>query len=332
MKAQAQANTSRRCVFAIGVAILAMLMAGLIQPVSAQRDYAGCTSYATQEAAQTTLDRTDDPVVVEILDGDGNGIACDERPDGGPAVVDPTSCGHFETREDAQAALDARPELAITLDSDGDGIACKELQTGGPVVVDPVSCGFFETQEDAQAALDENPELATTIDSDGDGIACEELHTGDQTVVVCNEALGTLVEVSQQALDQDSLDFPFHRATEAEIAAGECATVIVCNTANGKLIEVSDTESVLGGLDFPSRKATEAEIAAGTCAVSPPVTPVATPLSPGDAEDAGEVTALPTTGAGTSAEQAPQVPLMAVSLVLTLAALLLRSRTQRSRA
>jgi PAS domain-containing protein len=264
-------------------------MAGLIQPVSAQRDYAGCTSYATQEAAQTTLDRTDDPVVVEILDGDGNGTACDEVPGGGPAVVDPTSCGHFETREDAQAALDARPELAITLDSDGDGIACEELQTGGPVVVDPVSCGFFERQEDAQAALEKNPELATTIDSDGDGIACEELHAGDQTVVVCNEALGTLVEVSQQALDQDSLDFLFHRATEAEIAAGECA-------------------------------------------VSPPVTPVATPLLPGDAEDAGEVTALPTTGAGISAERVPQVPLMAVSLVLTLAALLLGSRTQRSRA
>ena len=330
MKAQVQAHGGRHILFAIGVTILAMLLMGLAQPVGAQRDYASCESYATQEAAQATLDSTDDPVVVEILDGDGNGIACDEEP-GGPAVVDRVSCGFFETQEDAQAALDARPELAITLDSDGNGIACEELLTGGPVVVDPVSCGFFETQEDAQAALDARPELAVTLDSDGNGIACEDLPSSDQTVVVCNEALGTLVEVSQQALDQDSLDFPFHRATNAEIAAGECATVIVCNTANGRLIEVSDTEGVLGGLDFPSRRATDAEIAAGTCAATPPVTPVATPVSPGDADDGGKVTALPATGAGTSAERDLWVPLLAVPLLVTLVGLLLLSCIQRPR-
>ncbi len=246
------------------------------------------------------------------------------------AQMDRVSCGFFETQEDAQAALEVRPELAITLDSDGDGIACEELVTGGPVVVDPVSCGFFETREDAQAALDENPELAITLDSDGNGIACDDDQTGERTVVVCNEALGNLVEVSEEALEQDSLDFPFHRATEAEIAAGECATVIVCNTANGRLIEVSDTGAVLDGLDFPSRRATEAEIAAGTCAATPPVTPVTTPVAPGEEGDSGKVTSLPTTGTGTSAEQGPQVPLIAAPLVLTLAILLLRSRAWRS--
>jgi hypothetical protein len=90
------------------------------------------------------------------------------------AQADRVSCGFFETQEDAQTALDDRPELADVLDGDGDGIACEELRTGGPVVVDPVSCGFFETQEDAQAALDDNPGLATTLDSDGDGIACDD--------------------------------------------------------------------------------------------------------------------------------------------------------------
>lgn len=195
--------------------------------------------------------------------------------------------------------------------------------------VDRVSCGFFETREDAQAALDENPELAITLDSDGNGIACEDFQTGGPVVVVCNEAVRNLVEVSEEALAQDSLDFPFHRAAEAEIAAGECATVIVCNTANGRLIEVSDTEAVLDGLDFPSRQATETEIAAGTCTATPPVTPVTTPVAPGD-EDSGKVTALPVTGTGTSAEQAPQVPLIAALLVLLLAILLLRSRARRS--
>ena len=197
--------------------------------------------------------------------------------------------------------------------------------------VDRVSCGFFETQEDAQAALDARPELAVTLDSDGNGIACEDLPSSDQTIVVCNEALGTLVDVSEEALDQDSLDFPFHRATQAEIAAGECATVIVCNTANGRLIEVSDTESVLGGLDFPSRRATNAEIAAGECAASPPVTPFATPVSPGGEGDPDKVTALPTTGAGTSVEQALWVPMMAVPLVLTVSTLLLLCCIQRPR-
>jgi uncharacterized protein YfcZ (UPF0381/DUF406 family) len=140
------------------------------------------------------------------------------------AQVDRVSCGFFETREDAQAELDARPELAEVLDSDGNGVACEELQTGGPVVVDPVSCGFFETREDAQAELEARPELAEVLDSDGDGIACETLpSTGGPVVVVCNEASGILIEVSESALDQDSLDFPFHRATQAEITAGTCA-------------------------------------------------------------------------------------------------------------
>jgi len=139
------------------------------------------------------------------------------------AQRDDASCGHFDTQADAQAALDETPDLATSLDADGNGIACEESQTGGPVVVDPVSCGFFESQEDAQAALDGDPSLATTLDSDNDGITCEDaFETGGPVIVVCNQALGTLVEVSEAAIDQDSLDFPFHRATEAEITAGAC--------------------------------------------------------------------------------------------------------------
>ncbi len=48
----------------------------------------------------------------------------------GPVVVDPASCGHFDTQEDAQATLDERPELAATLDPDGNGIACETLPKG----------------------------------------------------------------------------------------------------------------------------------------------------------------------------------------------------------
>lgn len=256
------------------------------------------------------------------------------------AQVDRVTCGFFETQADAQAALNARPELAPALDGDGDGIACEELQTGGPVVVDPVSCGFFETQADAQAALDDDPELALTLDSDGDGIACEDaFETGGPAVVVCNEAIGTLVEVSQTAIDQDSLDFPYHLATEAEVAAGECAVVVVCNEASGALIEVSDTEGVLGGLDFPFHRATEAEIAAGTCAVPAPVTPVGEGKPDKDVggednavDDAEpeEVVALPSTGAGTHGEQPSHAPLSWALLAMAIGAIALRARIRQS--
>jgi len=196
--------------------------------------------------------------------------------------------------------------------------------------VDRVSCGFFETQEDAQAELDARPELAEVLDYDGNGIACEELQTGGPIVVVCNEALGTLLEVSQDALDQDSLDFPFHRATQAEIAAGTCAvaypvepTVVVCNEALGTLLEISQDALDQGILDFPSRPATQAEIAAGTCADTVAVTP-------GGEGESDEVVKLPATGTGRSGERSQQGPLVAVLLVLTVGAIRLRSRIQRS--
>lgn len=97
-------------------------------------------------------------------------------------------------------------------------------------------------------------------------------------VVVCNEAIGTLVEVSQEAIDLGSLDFPYHLATDAEIAAGECAvaapgapdeepTVVLCDELNGKLVELPEWIAE-GAVDFPSHLATDAEIAAGECAAT----------------------------------------------------------------
>ena len=98
---------------------------------------------------------------------------------GGPAVIDPTSCGHFESQEDAQEALhsDDLPN-SESLDPDGDGIACEMRWPVDPVsppaVYDPTSCGHFETQEDAQAAYNSGdlPE-PENLDADGDGIVCE---------------------------------------------------------------------------------------------------------------------------------------------------------------
>ncbi len=146
---------------------------------------------------------------------------------GGLIVADLADCQNFETQSEAQLALDQNPEFASTLDINGNGIACDEI-TGGPVVIDPASCGHFDSQSDAQVALDENPDnaaLVLALDPDGNGIACEDrfgVEPGDTVVVVCNEANGSLIEIRDESL-LSGLDFPFHRATQAEITASACA-------------------------------------------------------------------------------------------------------------
>lgn len=82
--------------------------------------------------------------------GSGGLRTASAQDSGGPAVVDPTSCGHFESQEDATEALHsgelANPE---PLDPDGDGIACETRWStdpgSPPPVYDPTSCGHFET-------------------------------------------------------------------------------------------------------------------------------------------------------------------------------------------
>ncbi len=105
-------------------------------------------------------------------------------------------------------------------------------------------------------------------------------------VTVCDEANGTLVDVSEEAANLGQLDFSYHLATADEIAAGACdvtasgpeepepgsdgetARVVVCNEANGTLVEVSEESANLGQIDFPYHLATADEIAAGVCAVT----------------------------------------------------------------
>jgi hypothetical protein len=100
-------------------------------------------------------------------------------PNGPPPVRDYVSCGHFETRADAQAYFDSRElDLPEVLDADGDGIACEDAfldPDSPPPAMDYTTCGHFESQASAQEALESgllpNPSL---LDGDGDGIACED--------------------------------------------------------------------------------------------------------------------------------------------------------------
>lgn len=342
MNAHAQAHIGMRHLVGFvgfGVAILAMLVMGLIQPVGAQETPITCALFETQPEAQATLDQN--PLFGENLDPDGNGVACEELPETDPSPTgDFTSCDQFESREDAQRELNARSddslERRFALDPDGDGMACEDtfgvgdgeqpenLRTcddfasqeeaqayvdneatdlqgaildpdgdflacedafGGQVAVDPFDCGMFGSRERAQAALDADAELAEFLDEDGDGVACEELGTDGPVVVVCNTQLGTLVEVQ-------------------------------------------DSEEILSQLDFPFRRATQAEIAAGTCGATVPA---------GDGEpegDAGsdEVVRLPATGSGpaaTAVEPGSVAAAVLTVLVLTLRAVWLRTTSQR---
>ena len=310
MSSQGQSHGAGRYLFGIGLAMLAMLMLGLIQPVSAQRDYGSCEAYASPEAAQAVLDQSSDPIIAAILDGDGNGIACDQPTTGGPAVVDPTSCGHFESQADAQAALDARPELATTLDSDGNGIACEQAGTGGPDESIIPLCSDFETQEEAQEALDAAPESAESLDPDGNGIACEELQTGGPVVV-----------------DPASCGH-FESQEDAQVALDARPELATSLDADGDGIACEDA--------FDAGESEEGTDKPGEEPVASPVTPGGDGNSDSDedtdaAEDSesGEVTGLPATGTGPSAEGVEQGPLLVVLGMLTMMAIGLSLCRQR---
>lgn len=92
--------------------------------------------------------------------------------------IDPTSCGHFETWEDAQAALkDPATTNAENLDPDSDGVACESAfgVGDGDIPADQMSCSNFESQEAAQAHYDASGASQRDIlDPDGDGTACED--------------------------------------------------------------------------------------------------------------------------------------------------------------
>jgi len=71
------------------------------------------------------------------------------------------------------------------------------------------------------------------------------------TLVVCNEANGSLIEVDDTKGMLDGLDFPSHRATEGEIAAGTCGitypTTTSVPTPGGEGKSNQDFAHVFGG-------------------------------------------------------------------------------------
>lgn len=120
MRAQRQSHSGTRHLFGIGLAVLAMLVLALVQPVGAQRDYASCGHFETQEDAQTALD--DNPDLATTLDSDGDGIACEGAFDEGESEKDADS--------DDNAIEGAEPGEVVALPATGAGTAVEQTQQG----------------------------------------------------------------------------------------------------------------------------------------------------------------------------------------------------------
>jgi micrococcal nuclease len=91
-----------------------------------------CASFTYQEEAQKVLKQ--DPSDPNYLDGDGDGVACedlpsnnDQPPSGGSGGDINLDCASFATQEEAQRVLRQDPSDPNYLDGDGDGVACEDL-------------------------------------------------------------------------------------------------------------------------------------------------------------------------------------------------------------
>jgi len=91
-----------------------------------------CASFAYQEEAQRVLRQ--DPSDPNYLDGDGDGVACEELPstnDESPGMRSgedgDLDCASFATQVKAQRVLKQDRSDPNYLDGDGDGVACEDL-------------------------------------------------------------------------------------------------------------------------------------------------------------------------------------------------------------
>ena len=99
-----------------------------------------CANFATQEEAQTVLERN--PSDPNGLDADNDGIACEELAGNGGGGGDrELDCADFATHGEAQRELARDPTDPYNLDADDDGIACEELRGnvggGDPIGSEP---------------------------------------------------------------------------------------------------------------------------------------------------------------------------------------------------
>ena len=94
-----------------------------------------CASFQTHEEAQRVLEQ--EPSDPHYLDGDGDGVACEELAENQPDDQPPSTgsgtdsdldCASFATHEQAQKVYEQDLSDPHYLDGDGDGVACQELR------------------------------------------------------------------------------------------------------------------------------------------------------------------------------------------------------------
>jgi micrococcal nuclease len=93
-----------------------------------------CASFETHDEAQRVYEQDlSDP---HYLDGDGDGVACEELaenqldeqpPSAGSSTDKDLDCASFATHEQAQRVYEQDPSDPNYLDGDGDGVACEDL-------------------------------------------------------------------------------------------------------------------------------------------------------------------------------------------------------------
>ncbi len=182
---------------AIGVAVLAMVAAlwvTLVTPVGAQdegggRHYGHCDAYGSQENAQAALNSTSDPIVMDILDHNDDGIACDNFDFAAGQYID-----------DGDAVM-----VVVCDESNGILVEVEEWIADGSL--------HFPSHRATDAEIAAGACAVTAPREPAD-------------VMVCGEATGEVFGVSQEAIDLGSLDFAYQLATDAEIAAGACEITV----------------------------------------------------------------------------------------------------------
>ena len=130
-------------------------------------DCAPETGFGFQEGAQAAL--LADPSDPNGLDADGDGIACENLPEGMPG--DAVFCADFasqaEPQAGAQAAFDANPADLSSLDADGDGVACESTTSVASGTQFEDNSGFIddggsEAEGDDDAAVNQPAAQTTT--------------------------------------------------------------------------------------------------------------------------------------------------------------------------
>jgi hypothetical protein len=126
-----------------------------------------CADFATAEDAQAAFN--EDPIGLAALDGDGNGIACEELLD---IEVEPVDEELTRAERRAQRNQDEETgDVEIVID-----------EPAQPLVREDIDCIDFTFQEEAQQVYQQDPTDPYNLDPNGDGFACSSLPSADPVV------------------------------------------------------------------------------------------------------------------------------------------------------